>query len=154
MSKLGFDFPADIRATFLYDLEENWYNPLLAAKMGISPQATKRSNFGEYNMAVNYQTSVLEEAAAVNKAAVYNIDHMAQLRFWGKDVAALLNRALAGNLAEMKIGSCKYTLLLNEQGGVQDDLIAMRVSDHEYILVINAVTILPVKGFLTVKKQN
>lgn len=138
MSKLGFDFPADIRATFLYDLEENWYNPLLAAKLGTSPQATKRSNFGEYNMAVNYQTSVLEEAAAVNKVAVYNIDHMAQLRFWGKDVAVVLNRALAGNLAEMKIGSCKYTLLLNEQGGVQDDLIAMRISEQEYILVINA----------------
>ena len=114
MSKLGFDFPQEIRKTFLFDLEENWYKPLLAQKMGITPVSTKRSNFGEYDMAVNYQTSVLEEAVAVNKVAVYNIDHMAQLRFWGKDVAVLLNRAVAGNLAEMKIGACKYTLLLND----------------------------------------
>lgn len=138
MSKLGFDFPQEIRKTFLFDLEENWYKPLLAQKMGITPVSTKRSNFGEYDMAVNYQTSVLEEAVAVNKVAVYNIDHMAQLKFWGKDVAALLNRAVAGNLAEMKIGACKYTLLLNDKGGVQDDLIAMRVAEEEFILVINA----------------
>lgn len=138
MSKLGFDFPPAIRQTFLYELEENWYKPILAQKMGQEPLPTKRSNFGQYNMAVNYQSSVLEEAAAVNKVAVYNIDHMAQLRFWGKDVSAVLNRALAGNLSEMKIGACKYTLLLNDKGGVQDDLIAMRVSDEEYILVINA----------------
>ena len=138
MSKLGFDFPQQIRNTFLFDLEENWYQPLLAKRLGVEPTPTKRSNFGQYNMAVNYQTSVLEEAQAVSKVAVYNIDHMAQLKFWGKDVSALLDRALAGPIGEMKIGSCKYTLLLNDKGGVQDDLIAMRVSEQEFILVINA----------------
>jgi aminomethyltransferase len=101
-------------------------------------QSVKRNNFGQYAMAVNYLTSVLEEAAAINKVAVYNIDHMAQLRFWGKDVVKLLNRALAGNFTEMKIGQCKYTLLLNEQGGVQDDMILMRLAETEFIIVINA----------------
>ena len=38
----------------------------------------------------------------------------------------------------MKIGACKYTLLLNEQGGVQDDMIFMRLSETEFIAVINA----------------
>jgi len=38
----------------------------------------------------------------------------------------------------MKVGSCKYTLLLNRQGGVQDDMILMRKSETEYIMVINA----------------
>jgi aminomethyltransferase len=81
---------------------------------------------------------VLEEAAAINKVAVYNIDHMTQLLFYGPDVVALLNRALTGNFTEMKVGQCKYTLLLNEQGGMQDDMILMRVSDTSFILVINA----------------
>lgn len=138
MAKLGFDFPAVPRRTFLYELEETWYLPLLANKKGLPLQEIKRSNFGEYNMAVNYLTSVLEEAAAVNTLAVYNIDHMAQIRFWGKDAPALLDRALAGRMSEMKVGSCKYTLLLNEQGGVQDDMILMRLSDTEFISVINA----------------
>ncbi|MBP7310464.1 MAG: aminomethyltransferase family protein [Candidatus Cloacimonetes bacterium] len=138
MTKLGFDFPAQERKTFLYDLEENWYLPLLAKRLGLPLQAVKRSNFGQYSMAVNYLTSVLEEAAAINKVAVYNIDHMAQLKFWGKDVVALLNRSLGGNFSEMKIGQCKYTLLLNEQGGVQDDMILMRLAETEFIIVINA----------------
>lgn len=138
MTKYGFDFPAEIRKTFLYELEEKWYLPLLAEKRGIPLGDIKRSNFGEYSMAVNYLTSVLEEAAAVNNLAVYNIDHMAQLRFWGKDAAALLDRALAGRMSEMKVGACKYTLLLNDRGGVQDDMIVMRVSDTEFIAVINA----------------
>ncbi len=138
MTTLGLDFPAQERKTFLYDLEENWYLPLLAKRLNLPLQSVKRSNFGQYSMAVNYLTSVLEEAAAINKVAVYNIDHMAQLRFWGKDVVALLNRSLGGNFTEMKIGQCKYTLLLNEQGGVQDDMILMRVAETEFIIVINA----------------
>lgn len=138
MSQYGFKFPEQARKTFLYDLEENWYLPLLAEKRGLPPGQIKRSNFGEYNMAVNYLTSVLEESAAVNKLAVYNIDHMAQLRFSGKDAPALLDRALAGNMSDMRVGSCKYTLLLNENGGVEDDMIVMRTSDTEFIAVINA----------------
>ncbi|MDD4223585.1 MAG: aminomethyl transferase family protein [Candidatus Cloacimonetes bacterium] len=138
MAKHGFDLPAVTRKTYLYELEETWYLPLLARKRGLPLQAVKRSNFGEYDMAVNYLTSVLEEAAAINTLAVYNIDHMAQIRFWGKDAPELLDRALAGKMSEMKVGACKYTLLLNEDGGVQDDMILMRLAEDEYIAVINA----------------
>ncbi|MDD3563326.1 MAG: aminomethyl transferase family protein [Candidatus Cloacimonetes bacterium] len=138
MKKYGFDFPKSLRKTFLFDLEENWYLPLYAERKGIPLQSAMRRNFGEYDMAVNYLSSVLEEAAAVNKVAVYNIDHMAQIRVWGKDAAALLNRSLGASFDDMKVGSCKYTLLLNEAGGVQDDMILMRTTNEEFILVINA----------------
>lgn len=138
MSKLGFDFPTQPRKTFLHELEENWYNPMIAKHLGRDVQGVKRSNFGEYNMAVNYTTSVLEEAAAIEKVAVYNIDHMAQILFSGIDCPALLDRTLGGAMSEMKIGTCKYTLLLNDKGGVQDDMILMRKAEHEYIMVINA----------------
>lgn len=138
MTKLGFKFPIQQRKTALFELEETWYLPYLAQLKNLPMQSVKRNNFGQYAMAVNYLTSVLEEAAAINKVALYNIDHMAQLKFWGADVVALLNRALAGNFTEMKIGQCKYTLLLNEKGGVQDDMILMRLAETEFIIVINA----------------
>ena len=89
-------------------------------------------------MAVNYLTSVIEESKAVEKVAVYNIDHMGQIRFTGKDSVALLDRALPANFGSMKTGQCKYTLLLNEEGGVQDDMIVMKVAENDFILVINA----------------
>lgn len=138
MNSLGFKFPVQERKTALYDLEENWYLPLLAQKYGLPLQSIKRNNFGQYSMAVNYLTTVLEEASAINKVAVYNIDHMGQLLFYGTDVVNLLNRALAGNFNDMKVGQCKYTLLLNKAGGVQDDMILMRLSETSFILVINA----------------
>ncbi len=138
MSKIGFDFPAQPRKTILSEVEEQWYMPFLAKKLNREMTSMKKSNFGQYDMAVNYLTSVIEEAKAVEKVAVYNIDHMAQIRFSGKDSVALLDRTLPANVASMKIGQCKYTLLLNENGGVQDDLIIMRVTEEEFILVINA----------------
>jgi len=138
MNTLGFNFPPQPRRTFLYELEETWYLEQLRTKLGAVNPQIKRSNFGEYYMAVNYGTTVLQEAAAINRVAVYNIDHMAQIRFYGKDTTTLLNRTLTANIAEMKIGQCKYSLLLNEKGGVQDDMIVMKVSEEEFIVVINA----------------
>ena len=89
-------------------------------------------------MAVNYLTTILEEARAIEKVAVFNIDHMAQIQLTGKDAVALLDRVLPANVCNMKIGQCKYTLLLNENGGVIDDLILMRIAENDFILVINA----------------
>jgi len=50
----------------------------------------------------------------------------------------LLDRVLPANVESMKIGQCKYTLLLNKNGGVIDDLIMMRVAEDNFVLVINA----------------
>jgi aminomethyltransferase len=138
MTKYGFDVPSHPRQTFITDLEETWYLPLLAQKLNLPLQAPKRSNFGQYDMAVNYLTSVLDESKAIGKVAIYNIDHMAQIVFKGKDAAALLHRTVGANLLEMKIGQCKYTLLLNNKGGVQDDLIIMKIAEDEFVAVINA----------------
>lgn len=138
MNKYGFDFPLIPRKTAISDLEEIWYLPYLSQQKNIPLQSIKKSNFGQYLMAVNYLTSVLDEAKAINKVAVYNIDHMAQIVFSGKDTAALLHRTVGANILEMKSGQCKYTLLLNDKGGVQDDMIVMKMKDDEFVIVINA----------------
>jgi aminomethyltransferase len=137
MTKIGIPFPDKPRKTALYEAE-NWYQNVLVEKLGRKYEPIKRSNFGEYDMAVNYLTSVLEESKAVEKVAVYNIDHMAQIQFSGKDALPLLNRVLPADIESMKIGQCKYTLLLTEKGTVLDDMIIMRVQENSFIIVINA----------------
>ncbi|RLC58589.1 MAG: aminomethyl transferase family protein [Candidatus Cloacimonadota bacterium] len=137
MEKIGYNFPYTPRKTALLDAE-NWYQQLLSDHLGRDFTPIKTSNFGEYEMAVNYLTSVLEEAKAVEKVAIFNIDHMAQIRFTGSDAANLLDRVLPADVQNMKIGQCKYTLLLTEKGTVLDDLIIMRVQKDNFILVINA----------------
>ena len=137
MKKIGFDFPEKPRKTALYKVED-WYQHHLAERLDREYQPIKRSNFGEYDMAVNYLTSVLEEAKAIEKVAIFNIDHMAQIQFTGKDAVTLLDRVLPANIAGMRIGQCKYTLLLTEKGTVIDDLIIMRLTEDNFIMVINA----------------
>lgn len=137
MDKIGLDFPNTPRKTALYNAEE-WYQNLLSKRLSRDYSPIKTSNFGEYEMAVNYLTSILEEAKAVEKIAIFNIDHMAQIQFTGLDAVKLLDRVLPADVQNMKIGQCKYTLLLTEQGTVLDDLIIMRVQENNFILVINA----------------
>lgn len=137
MPKIGIDYPQEPRKTALYEAEE-WYQHFLAEKLGRDYQPIKRSNFGQYLMAVNYLTSVVEESKAVEKLAVFNIDHMSQIQFSGRDAARLLDRVLPINVSGISVGQCKYTLLLSEEGTVLDDLIMMKTADDEFILVINA----------------
>ena len=137
MTKYGVDYPETSRQTALYHAEE-WYQRLLSERLQRPYEPILRSDFGRYNMAVHYLTSIFEEAKAIEKVAVYNIDHMAQINFYGKDASALLDRVLPINMENMTIGQCKYTLLLNENGTVRDDMIIMKQSPESYILVINA----------------
>ena len=137
MVKQGFNFPEQPRQTAVAEVEE-WYQRHLAERLGREYVPIRRSNFGEYDMAVNYLSTVLEEAKAIEKLSIFNIDHMAQLEFKGSDAVKLLDRVLPADVAGMKIGQCKYSLLLNQLGGVLDDLIMMRMAEDEFILVINA----------------
>lgn len=137
MALIGKAFPEVPRRTVVHEVEE-WYQELLSKKLDRPMQSIQRSNFGQYDMPVHYLTSVLEEAKSIEKVSAFNIDHMAQIQFEGKDACALLHRVLPANVESMTIGQCKYTLLLNENGTVRDDLIIMKLSEEKYIIVINA----------------
>ena len=148
MVKLGIEYPINPRRTALWDAEE-WYQRHLSERLNKTYEPIQRSDFGRYDMAVHYLTTIFEEAKAVEKVAVYNIDHMAQINFTGKDAAGLLNRVLPTNVESMTTGQCKYTLLLNENGTVRDDLIIMKLSDDSFILVINAGHDITGNGFIS-----
>ncbi|HEX5789905.1 MAG TPA: glycine cleavage system aminomethyltransferase GcvT [Luteolibacter sp.] len=94
--------------------------------------------FAGWNMPVQY-TSIIDEHHAVRQTAgIFDISHMGQLIVRGANACAWLNGLLTNNLARLKIGEGQYTLMLNPQGGVIDDLIAYRSAESEYFLVVNA----------------
>jgi aminomethyltransferase len=89
-------------------------------------------------MPVQY-TSILDEHAAVRGAAgIFDISHMGQFLVGGPGSLEWLNRMLANNVAKLGIGEGQYTFLLNENGGVIDDLIAYRTGESDFFLVVNA----------------
>ena len=94
--------------------------------------------FAGWYMPVQY-TSILDEHAAVRtKAGIFDISHMGQIIVSGATAAEWLNRLLTNNVLNLAPGHGQYTLMLNEKGGVIDDLIVYRTGDSEFLLVVNA----------------
>jgi aminomethyltransferase len=94
--------------------------------------------FGGWMMPVQYR-SILEEHAAVRKqVGVFDISHMGQVVFSGPDVEKWLNGMLTNNVAKLAPGQGQYSIMLNQQGGVIDDLIIYREAADRFFAVINA----------------
>ncbi|HSJ02108.1 MAG TPA: glycine cleavage system aminomethyltransferase GcvT [Verrucomicrobium sp.] len=100
--------------------------------------AARMVPFAGWEMPVQYSGIVQEHQAVREKVGVFDISHMGQFIVEGKGAEAFLNRALTNNVSKLGVGDGQYTLLLNSQGGVIDDLIVYRMSDREYFLVVNA----------------
>lgn len=94
--------------------------------------------FAGWEMPVQY-TGIVEEHKAVRQnAGVFDISHMGQFLVSGPEAESFLNHALTNNVAKLAPGEGHYTLLLNDQGGVIDDLIAYRLGPDRFYLVVNA----------------
>jgi aminomethyltransferase len=94
--------------------------------------------FAGWEMPVQYAGIVEEHKAVRANVGVFDISHMGQFLVEGRSAEEFLNRALTNNVARLAPGEGQYTLLLNERGGVIDDLIVYRMSEREYFLVVNA----------------
>ncbi len=106
-----------------------------------SKLGAKMIEFGGWQMPVLY-TSIVEEHRAVRKAAgVFDISHMGQLELEGAGAEQALNYILTNNVASLREGDGQYTFMLNDQGGVIDDLIVYRRQQSRYLLVVNAAKI-------------
>src|SRR5438094_8603170 len=94
--------------------------------------------FGGWPMPVQY-TSIVEEHQAVrNNIGIFDISHMGQLIVEGRDANEWLNTMLTNNVGKLDVGTGQYTFLLNEGGGIIDDLIVYRIGEQKFLLVVNA----------------
>jgi len=93
--------------------------------------------FGGWHMPVQY-TSIIDEHHAVRRAAgLFDIAHMGRLRFTGPDVVRFLDHLLTNDVASLKLGQVRYSLVTNDAGGVSDDVLVYRFESC-HILVVNA----------------
>ncbi len=94
--------------------------------------------FGDWIMPVQYSSIMDEHQAVRNNVGVFDISHMGQLVAMGPTAGAWLNEMLTNNVDKLEPGSGQYTFLLNEHGGIIDDLIVYRTAPAEFLLVVNA----------------
>lgn len=94
--------------------------------------------FGGWLMPVQY-TGILEEHQTVrNNVGIFDISHMGQLIVSNPAAAGWLNTMLTNNIDNLEVGQGQYTFLLNERGGIIDDLIIYRIGGQKFLLVVNA----------------
>ena len=102
--------------------------------------------FAGYAMPVNYPAGILKEHLHTRaQAGLFDVSHMGQAMLGalpGTDIAAAFETLVPGAIAELKPGQMRYTMLLNAQGGILDDLMVTRPlrpeHQHQLFLVVNA----------------
>ncbi len=87
-----------------------------------------------------WYTSISEEHLAVrNGVGVFDVSHMGRIWVRGPDSDRFLDHLIPTPASSQPPGKSFYTLLLNQRGGIEDDLIILKNAANDYILVVNAV---------------
>lgn len=98
----------------------------------------KMAGFAGYEMPIVY-SSIKEEHMAVRTAAgMFDVSHMGEFMVRGKDAQAFLQKISSNSVGKLKVGQAQYSCIPNLTGGIVDDFILYKMSDEEYMMVVNA----------------
>ncbi len=88
-------------------------------------------------MPVQYQSVLAEHAAVRTSAGVFDVSHLGRFEVAGVGSTELLVRQLCNNITKIEPGRAQYTMALNAQGGVEDDIIVWRLATDRYWVMPN-----------------
>ena len=95
--------------------------------------------FAGWEMPVQYAGIIEEHKAVRESAGIFDVSHMAEFRVFGFGVFDFLQTMLTNDLHRIaELGQAQYTLLLDEDGHIIDDLIVYHTGDLEYLIIANA----------------
>src|SRR5918999_5121266 len=94
--------------------------------------------FAGWEMPVQYDGVIAEHRAVREDCGVFDVSHMGELEVEGPRARQLLQSLLSNDLERIGPGQAQYTLLTNDRGGIIDDLIAYKLDDFRYLLIVNA----------------
>ncbi|MEI8024880.1 MAG: glycine cleavage system aminomethyltransferase GcvT [Pseudomonadota bacterium] len=94
--------------------------------------------FGGWDMPVSYSGVLAEHAHVRTKCGIFDVSHMGELFVSGKGSAEALQKVTINDIQRLKVGEGQYSALLNEKGGIIDDLILYRLESETFLLCVNA----------------
>ena len=99
----------------------------------------KMIEFAGYQMPIQYKSGIIQEHKFTREnAGIFDVSHMGQLFITGSDqLTDDLEKIFPVNLKNLNINQSKYSFLMNEQGGIYDDLIITKLKDG-YLIILNA----------------
>lgn len=95
-------------------------------------------DFGGWALPVQYKGIIDEHNQVRSHAGLFDVSHMGEVRVTGEDAEKYLQRMVTKDISKAAAGQAIYTPMCYEDGGVVDDLLIYKLSDEEYLLVVNA----------------
>jgi aminomethyltransferase len=106
------------------------------------------TDFAGWLMPLRYGSESAEHNAVRTAAGLFDLSHMGEIFVTGPQAGEALDYALVGHLSALAPRRARYTVIVNEEGGILDDLIVYRLADEEFMVVANASNYAVVAGEL------
>ncbi|MBW8055052.1 MAG: glycine cleavage system aminomethyltransferase GcvT, partial [Nitrospira sp.] len=101
----------------------------------------KMVEFGGWDMPVQYKTGIIQEHLATRRnAGLFDVSHMGRFSVTGKQAEAFLLHVLTNNAKALEARHAQYTFIANDDGDAVDDAYLYKLSDDDFLLVVNAAT--------------
>ena len=103
-------------------------------------QQARFTAFSGWEMPVQYQGLKLEHQAVRSTAGMFDISHMGKFVFRGEDLIDVWQSLVPSDLSRLQPGQAMYTVLLNPQAGIIDDIIFYSQGEQQAVVIVNAGT--------------
>ncbi|HEX8099624.1 MAG TPA: glycine cleavage system aminomethyltransferase GcvT [Actinomycetota bacterium] len=104
--------------------------------------------FAGWSMPIQYRGTLVEHRAVREAAGVFDLTHLGKVMVEGAQAPNVLQQVLTNDVSKVGVGGAQYNMVLNDRGGIVDDLIVYRVDEHRYLVVPNAANTDAVHGVL------
>lgn len=94
--------------------------------------------FAGWEMPVQYAGVIAEHLAVRSHAGLFDVSHMGEIEVRGAGAEAFCQQVSANDVSRLKVCQAQYNLLLNEDGGVVDDVILYRTEPNRFLICVNA----------------
>jgi len=111
------------------------HSPLEADHAALS---AKLGPFGGWLMPIEYQGALAEHRAVRDRVGLFDLTHLGKVEVVGPGAAGMLQRVVTNDVDAIEVGEAQYNLVLNEGGGVIEDLIIYRITGDRFFVVPNA----------------
>ena len=94
--------------------------------------------FAGYSLPVQYATGLVAEHKAVRETAgIFDVSHMTEIFIEGEDALKFVNFVFSNDFTKMEPGRVRYAVMMNDDGGIVDDMVLYKESDEKFIVVGN-----------------
>lgn len=104
----------------------------------LTSRGGKMVEFAGYAMPIQFAGIIAEHKAVRERAGLFDVSHMAEFILKGEGALQTLERLVTNVMGSLAEGKARYSLMLNDKGGVVDDILVYKLAESEFMIVANA----------------